>query len=476
MIQTATWPFRSKIPRLKGISKDIFGDIDLVLSNTSYRFNEKDIISTALKSDYFSKLYLSKNSKIPGIIKWIWNHKWQLFLTLVFISGLCNWMNYSELYQKEPYKSTYISEFEVLKTISLRSLVKSLLFFGLPIFLFLGYLRKLLERYFISKYSNFFMVKDIVEVRLNGITIQFRCINDKEFQNVYNCIEITSKNQVTNLSEKQELVRFKPFNYGDLVHVLFLTFFLLIFYIYRELPTWWYSLFNDANAKHGGIFPEWLQSYGKNYGFGSNQYLWYFHGAEKGNLELFSDGAISGIGLIFCLLCIILCFILVLIVGVFGFLWPLFLLFLYKDKLPKKVFYTLLVLSFLYVVFIFFELDGSYLKFTEEFKKNFALFNLLITPVFFIILFFIGLIILIYQKLTGNTKEKTTETDNSIYMASKDLSTFIFHEGKTYELQDLKARKVPLIDSEIPYFKINHLFKYEHIDFEVIHSLRKKAL
>jgi len=458
-----TWPFKSKISKLEKISKDSLGNIDLVLDNTSLRFNEKEIISTNLKADFFSTFNEFKSKLLPKKDNWMWNHQWQIFLSFIFSCGFLNcFINY---------------RFDYLPT---DLIIGFLILFGLFLiifFIFLGYLWHILKRYLISKYAPFYMENDIIEIRLHNLTIQFRCISRYSLQEVKNTIDIR-KDHTGSIFEKKELVVLRssyPYS-GILVQLFILLFFVLLFYLNSENPTWWYVIFNID------ISPNWLKSYGENFGALSEKYINYFHGDEKGFFKLFFDGMISGIGLFILLFVIILCIWLVLFCVFcvfFAFIWQFFYLILFKDKLNKKIWIVLLIVSFIYLFFTIYILFLSDLDDTTQ--LNFLIFNILVVPVTLVLGIFIGLIYHLFDKSMRKeiiNKTKTKNSRDSILMCFdlNDSVTIEHCNGQIYTLPDFQSQEVPIIDDQIPYFKLSHLFDFMHIDFDLINELKERKL
>ena len=461
-----TWPFKSKISKLEKISKDSLGNIDLVLDNKSLRFHEKEIISTNLKADFFSTINDFKSKRLPNNRQWIWDNLWQIFLSFIFSCGFLNcFINYRFAY----FPNDLIIGFLIL--------------FGLFLiifFIFLGYIWHILKRYLISKYAPFFMENDIIEIRLHNLTIQFRCISLYSLQEVKNTIDIR-KDNTGSIFEKKELVVLRssyPYS-GVLVNLFILLFFVLLFYLNSENPTWWYVIFNID------ISPNWLKSYGENFGALSEKYINYFRGDEKGFFKLFFDGMISGIGLFLLSFVIILCiglFILLFFLFILAFVWQFFFLFGFKEKLNRKIWWVLLIVSFIYLFFTIYivslsDLDNVFLSHTT--RKNFITFNLLVVPVSLVLGIFIGLIYLLFDKsVKKEIFNKTKNSRDSILMCFdlNDSVTIEHCNGQIYTLPDFQSQEVPIIDDQIPYFKLSHLFDFKHIDFDLINELKDRKL
>jgi len=77
------WPFKSKIPCLESINNDADGNIVLDLTDKSFRFNEKDILSVKYESDFYSPTYVRTESS-----------NWHLFnqwvITFIITCGIMN--------------------------------------------------------------------------------------------------------------------------------------------------------------------------------------------------------------------------------------------------------------------------------------------------------------------------------------------------------------------------------------------------
>lgn len=464
------WPFKSKISKLRTISKDELGNIDLVLDNKSFRFNEKEIISIALKSDFYSELHQIKNSQRPNLRKWIWNRKWQLFLTFIFLCGLINLFNYHEIfetdYQNNPYKSGY----EIIAKQSLRTVEICLLILVLPIYFSLGYFWKLIQRFLIIKFAPFFMQTDIVEIRLHDLTIHFRCTSSIELAEVMKTIKSEEYQIESNEypTSKSDLVVFRYFNFGDIFHLTILLCFILLFVINSEAPNWWYSIFNFPDE----LIPSSLHNYGKNYGLDSLKYTSYFQGIEKGFIMLFFDGLISGIGFFLTLTFGVIVLTLLILMVFISFTWPLFILFGLKGKINRKIWIVLFIISLFYCMAFVYIVESN-----EEIpeSRNWMIFNVAILPVIFLVLFLFG-IINVFLELINNVITsgfKPLNKSNSIRIEKRNSDYFIKFEEHYISINDLKMNKIRIISEEIPHFKLNHLFKYKFINYNLINELIK---
>ena len=472
-----TWPIKSKTSILKTISKDEFGNIDLVLDNKSFRFNEKEIISFSLKSDFYSSPHQIKNSQKPNLMNWLWNHKWQFFLTFIFLCGLINWFNYYEIFGADYLKNPYYGESELIKKQSLRSVVICFIMFGLPLFFSLGYFWKLLKRYLIIKYSPFFLESDIFEIRLHGLTIQGRCSSRTSLLEIMNTLNVEGNKNTSfgDAASKRELVTLRStFNYGDVIHLCILVFFVMLFFLNVETPNWWYSIFNAKDELRDGVtyFPNWIQTYGENFGMSSVNYISYFHGNEKGIFELLFDGILSGIGLLITISIGIIVLILLIILGFTGYLWPILTLFLFRTKINRKIFIGLFFLSLIHcIAFIYFiNTIGE----TPE-MRFWMILNVSAMPTIFLIKFILGITILSFRRTRGKDNKIDIKAPKnmpqSIGIDLHHSAQVIKFEENYYSLEDLRKNKIPIISDEIPHFKLNHLFKFQYIDFDLINKL-----
>jgi hypothetical protein len=57
-----------------------------------------------------------------------------------------------------------------------------------------------------------------------------------------------------------------------------------------------------------------------------------------------------------------------------------------------------------------------------------------------------------------------------------DSVTIEHCNGQIYTLPDFQSQDVPIIDDQIPYFKLSHLFDFKHIDFDLINELKERKL
>ena len=472
-----TWPFKSKTSILKTISKDDMGNIDIALDNKSFRFKEEEIISVSLKSDFYSSLHQIKNSRTPNLRKWIWNRKWQFILTFIFLCGLINWFNYYEIFGTDYSKIPYYSESELINNQSLRSVVICFIMFGLPLFFSLGYFWKLLQRYLIIKYSPFFLDTDIFEIRLHSLTIQGRCSSLTSLKEIINTLNIEENKNMSfgDVASKRELVALRStFNYGDVIHLFRLVFFLLLFFFNAETPNWWYSIFSAKNELRDGaaFFPNWIQTYGENFGISSVKYISYFHGNEKGVFELLFDGISSGIGLLITISIGIMFLILGIILVFTGCLWPILTLLLFRTKINRKIFIGLFFLSLIHcIAFIYFiNTIGE----TPE-MRFWMILNVSAMPTIFLIMFILGITILSFRRTRGKDNKIDIKAPKnmpqSIGIDLHHSAQVIKFEENYYSLEDLRKNKIPIISDEIPHFKLNHLFKFQYIDFNLINKL-----
>ncbi len=473
----STWPFKSKTSILKTISKDGLGNIDLVLDQKSFRFNEKEIISASLKSDFYSATNQIKNAQKPNLRKWIWNRKWQFFLTFIFLCGLINWFNYYEIFGADYLKNPYYSESELIKKQALRSVVICFIMFGLPLFFSLGYFWKLLQRYLMIKYSPFYLESDIFEIRLHGFTIQGRCSSRRSLLEIINTLNIEVNKNISfgDAASKRELVALRStFNYGDVIHLFIVVFFVLLFFFNAETPNWWYSIFSAKNELMGGagFFPDWIQIYGENFGISSVNYISYFHGNEKGIFELLFDGISSGIGLLITISIGIIFLILLILLGFTGYLWPILILFYFRTKFNRKIFIGLFFLSLVYcLAFMYFiNTIGE----TPE-MRFWMILNVLAMPTIFLILFVFGITILLLRRSSGKDykieiKAPKNRSQSVVIDVHHSAQVIKFKENY-YSFEDLRNNKIPIISDEIPHFKLSHLFKFQYIDFELINKL-----
>ena len=135
----------------------------------------------------FSTFNEFKSSLLPKKRQWISDNLWQIFFSFIFTCGLINWKKYR-------YDVSILGDY-----------VLFFLLFGIPMFIFLGYLWHILKRYLISKYAPYYMENDIIEIRLHNLTIQFRCVSRYSLQEVKNTIDIR-KDHTGSIFENQVII------------------------------------------------------------------------------------------------------------------------------------------------------------------------------------------------------------------------------------------------------------------------------
>lgn len=317
------WPFKSKIPCLESIKNDADGNIVLDLTDKSFRFNEKDILSVKYESDFYSPTYVRTESS-----------NWHLFnqwvITFIITCGIMNVVIY---YSSISHYDTYIyiidgireidamnlgfdyndlsgdfkefiksdrsfSSFLVIFKVLSDSGGKLLVYFAI-IFPIVYYtvllLRRLIRKYILLTKRPFYLKKDLVFIRLHNQNINFR-INQKGHTDIVADL-FRKKIDRTTVKKKVRIIELYEVDFSPLISLGILVVALGAFYLNYDEPYWWYKLFESHEGLHGEIRPPLLPLTEK-----MSNWTAYFAVLDRGVLGLFFDGVTSGLGLIFLLI------------------------------------------------------------------------------------------------------------------------------------------------------------------------------
>jgi hypothetical protein len=296
----------------------------LDLTDKSFRFNEKDILSVKYESDFYSPSYCkTESSKSKGQLVT------QLVITFIITCGIMNvvlyyssishydtYLNFIDYIRKYGFEdffkrigytledskrlefikdrsfSSFLVNFEVLSGRDL------LLYFAIifpSVYYTVLLLRRLIRKYILLTKRPFYLKKDLVFIRLHNQNINFR-INQKGHTDLLADL-FRKKIDRTTVKKKVRIIEFYSVEYSLLVFLGILVVALGAFYLNYDEPYWWYKLFESHEGLHGEIRPPLLPLTEK-----MSNWTAYFAVLDRGVLGLFFDGVTSGLGLIFLLI------------------------------------------------------------------------------------------------------------------------------------------------------------------------------
>lgn len=294
------------------------------LTDKSFRFNEKDILSVKYESDFYSPSYCkTESSKSKGQLVT------QLVITFIITCGIMNvvlyyssishydtYLNFIDYIRKYGFEdffkrigytledskrlefikdrsfSSFLVNFEVLSGRDL------LLYFAIifpSVYYTVLLLRRLIRKYILLTKRPFYLKKDLVFIRLHNQNINFR-INQKGHTDLLADL-FRKKIDRTTVKKKVRIIEFYSVEYSLLVFLGILVVALGAFYLNYDEPYWWYKLFESHEGLHGEIRPPLLPLTEK-----MSNWTAYFAVLDRGVLGLFFDGVTSGLGLIFLLI------------------------------------------------------------------------------------------------------------------------------------------------------------------------------
>ncbi len=488
------WPFKSKIPCLESINNDADGNIVLDLTDKSFRFNEKDILSVKYESDFYSPTYVRTESS-----NWHLFNQWVITFIItcgimnvvIYYSSISHYQNFVSLRDSvreleshnliDGEESYYLSEF--IK--SDRSFSSYLVIFGAISYSgdrFLVYLaiifpivyytvlllRRLIRKYILLTKRPFYLKKDLVFIRLHNQNINFR-INQKGHSDIVADL-FRKKVDRTTVKKKVRIIELYRVNYSLLISLGIFVVALGAFYLNYDEPYWWYKLFESHEGLHGEITAPLLPLTEQ-----MSNWTAYFAVLDKGIFGLFFDGVMSGLGFILVPLILMVIIVLVplffpssLVFGFNVFLFP---------KLQKKIVdwiaTLVLIVSFGFhlIVVLIFLLRTPLNDSGKLFMKSFLYY---LESVWSIILLS-GIFFLVKGIIEHRRKKETNDAEKP---KEAPALRFIDYYPEELELKFSDGRVLTVgqfIDSSNPLLKDIYafdFFAYKYINFELLDQFK----
>lgn len=490
------WPFKSKIPCLESINNDADGNIVLDLTDKSFRFNEKDILSVKYESDFYSPTYVRTESS-----------NWHLFIQLVITFIItCGIMNVVIYYSSISHYDGYMKIIDVIRKIEAmneamnlgfdynnlseedKEFIKSdrsfssflvifkvvcggsggkfLVYFAIifpSVYYTVLLLRRLIRKYILLTKRPFYLKKDLVFIRLHNQNINFR-INQKGHTDLLADL-FRKKVDRTTVKKKVRIIELYSVDYSSLVYLGILVVALGAFYLNYDEPYWWYKLFESHDGRDEMIQPL-LPLTEK-----MSNWTAYFAVLNRGILGLFFDGVMSGIGLILLVSALLVllglalivffgdvCFPSVLILGIGTFIFP-------ETKMTKKILNVIATIVFL-ITFV----GLSYIPvvFGDKFLRYY-------TISVWAILLVVGLFFLVKGIIEHRRKKETNDAEKP---KKAPALRFIDYYPEELELKFSDGRVLTVgqfIDSSNPLLKDIYafdFFAYKYINFELLDQFK----
>ena len=483
------WPFKSKIPCVESIKNDADGNIVLDLTDKSFRFNEKDILSVKYESDFYSPTYVRTESS-----NWHLFNQWVITFIIacgimnavIYYSSISHYQNFVSLRDSvreleshnliDGKESNYLSEF--IK--SDRSFSSYLVIFGAISYSrdrFLVYfaiifpviyystvlLRRLIRKYILLTKRPFYLKKDLVFIRLHNQNINFR-INQKGHTDIVADL-FRKKVDRTTVKKKVRIIELHRVNYSLLISLGIFVVALGAFYLNYDEPYWWYKLFESHDGRDEMIQPLWPLT------IKMSNWTAYFAVLDRGIFGLFFDGVMSGLGLILLVSALLvllglgliivigpLCFPSVLILGIGTFIFP-------ETKMRNKILNVIATIVFL-ITFV----GLSYIPvvFGDKFFRYY-------TISVWAILLVVGLFFLVEGIIEHRRKKETKDAEKP---KKAPALRFIDYYPEELELKFSDGRVLTVgqfIDFSNPLLEDIYafdFFAYKYINFELLDQFK----
>ena len=490
------WPFKSKIPCLESIKNDADGNIVLDLTDKSFRFNEKDILSVKYESDFYSPTYVRTESS-----------NWHLFIQLVitfivtcgimnaviYYSSMSHYQNFVSLRNSvhdleshnliDGEESYYLSEFIksdrsfssylVIFNVLGHYLQGVYIFFPI-IFLVIYYvtllLKRLIRKYILLTKRPFYLKKDLVFIRLHNQNINFR-INQKGHTDIVGDL-FRKKVDRTTVKKKVRIIELYRVDYSPLVYLGIIVVALGAFYLNYDEPYWWYKLFESHEGLHGEIRPPLLTLTEK-----MSNWTAYFAVLDRGMFGLFFDGVMSGLGLVLPLIISLILLVFVLIIALLPFFFPSILVSLFGEilfpKIKKEVLNWIVYLVLITIIFFLVAINEPKSPNRNPGLLGEYFINYWISV--WAILLIAGLFFLVKGIIEHRRKKETNDAEKP---KKAPALRFIDYYPEELELRFSDGRVLTVgqfIDSSNPLLKDIYafdFFAYKYINFELLEQFK----